>query len=64
MESNKEKKPFSVTTYSLVNKDSGYEHWSEGLKMVIIKNGVTIKLEKEEIEELVKALPRARCSIR
>jgi hypothetical protein len=35
-----------------------YTHWSDGLKMIIIKNGVTMRLNSEEIEQLVKALPR------
>jgi hypothetical protein len=35
-----------------------YAHWSEGLKMIIIKDGVTMRLNSEEIEQLVKALPR------
>lgn len=52
-------KRFSVHTYSIINKDSPmYAHWSEGLKMIIIKDGVTLKLNSEEIEQLVKALPR------
>ena len=52
-------KRFSVHTYSIINKDSPmYAHWSKGLKMIIIKDGVTLKLNSEEIEQLVKALPR------
>lgn len=50
---------FSVGTYSIINKNTPkYCHWSEGLKMVIIKNGITIKLNSDEIQELVKSLPR------
>jgi hypothetical protein len=50
---------FSVNTYSLINENSPtYAHWSEGLKMIIIKDGVTMRLNSEEIEQLVKALPR------
>ena len=50
---------FSVNTYSLINENSpAYVHWSEGLKMIIIKDGVTMRLNSEEIEQLVKALPR------
>jgi hypothetical protein len=50
---------FSVHTYSLINENSPtYTHWSEGLKMVIIKDGVTMRLNSEEIQQLVKALPR------
>ena len=52
-------KRFSVHTYSTINEDSPmYANWSEGLKMIIIKDGVTLKLNSEEIEQLVKALPR------
>ena len=52
-------KRFSVHTYSIINEDSPmYAHWSEGLKMIIMKDGVTLKLNSEEIEQLVKALPR------
>lgn len=52
-------KYFSVHTYSIINEDSPmYAHWSEGLKMIIVKDGVTLKLNSEEIEQLVKALPR------
>jgi hypothetical protein len=50
---------FSVHTYSLISENSPmYVHWSEGLKMIIIKDGVTMRLNSEEIEQLVKALPR------
>lgn len=52
-------KRFSVHTYEIINKDSPmYAHWSKGLKMIIIKDGVKLKLNSEEIEQLVKALPR------
>ena len=34
---------FSVGTYSIINENTPkYCHWSEGLKMVISKNGVTL----------------------
>jgi hypothetical protein len=50
---------FSVNTYSIISENSpAYVHWSEGLKMIIIKDGVTMRLNSEEIEQLVKALPR------
>lgn len=50
---------FKVGTYTVVTDDmSSYCHWSEGLKMVIEKDGVVIKLETKEIEKLVKSLPR------
>jgi len=50
---------FSVHTYSIIDEDGPvYVHWSEGLKMIIVKDGVTLKLNSEEIKQLVKALPR------
>ena len=49
---------FDVTTYSLLDKNAKYCHWSEGLNMIIEKNGVTIKLNSEEIQQIVKSLPR------
>jgi hypothetical protein len=50
---------FSVGTYSIINEiTSKYCHWSKGLKMVISKNGITIKLNSDEIKELVNSLPR------
>ena len=50
---------FKVGTYSLYNQDNNsYYHWSEGLKMVIEKNGSIMKLEGEEINKLVSSLPR------
>lgn len=52
-------KLFSVHTYSIIKEDSPmYAHWSERLKMIIMKDGVKLKLNSEEIEQLVKALPR------
>lgn len=50
---------FKVGTYSLYKQgNSSYCHWSEGLKMVIEKDGVVIKLEGEEVKKLVGSLPR------
>lgn len=49
---------FNVATYSLLDKDVKYCHWSEGLSMIIEKNGVSIKLNSEEIQQVVKSLPR------
>jgi len=52
-------KRFSVHTYSIINEDSPmYAHWSEGLNMIIEKDGVTMKLNSDEIQQIVKALPR------
>lgn len=49
---------FNVATYSLLDKDGKYCHWSEGLNMIIEKNGTTIKLNSGEIQQIVKSLPR------
>ena len=51
---------FNVFSYSICNTDGlfEYSHWTEGLKMIIIKNGVTIELEPDEIQQLVNTLPR------
>ena len=48
---------FSVHTYALV-KDGTYTHWAEGLKMVIKKDGIILRLSSDEIKELVKSLPQ------
>lgn len=45
---------YAVTTIS----EPGYTHWSEGLTLYIAKNGVTMKLNSDEVEQLVKALPQ------
>jgi len=50
---------FKVGTYTLIKQGgSGYCHWSKGLKMVIEKDGVVMKLEGKEIEKIVRSLPR------
>ena len=52
------KKDFQVYGLSVVDKDTrGYVHWAEGLTLYIIKDGVTMKLNSEEIKLVVKALP-------
>lgn len=38
--------------------NNGYCHWSDGLKMYIKKDGKTITLNSDEIQKLVKSLPR------
>ena len=50
-------KNFSVITYQSESTKL-YNHWSEGLTMTIIKDGIKIELTEQEIEELVKSLPR------
>lgn len=37
---------------------STYSHWAEGLTMYITKDGNTMVLNSDEIQELVKSLPR------
>lgn len=55
----KPKSDFGVFTYSVFDKDGpSYVHWAEGLNMVIRKDGVKIELNSEEIQKVVKALPR------
>ena len=53
-------KSFYVCTYELISEteSKAYVHWSKGLKMIIKKDGVKISLNSEEIEQLVKSLPR------
>ena len=52
------KNDFQVYALEVVDKDTtGYVHWAEGLTLYIIKNGVTMKLNSEEIQQVVKALP-------
>jgi hypothetical protein len=43
---------FEVHTLEYIDKDSkNYRHWSEGLKMYITKNNVTITLNEDEIQQ-------------
>jgi hypothetical protein len=52
------KNDFQVYALEVVDKDTtGYVHWAEGLTLYIIKDGVTMKLNSEEIKLVVKALP-------
>jgi hypothetical protein len=48
--------------YSLQTVDEGkenkYVHWADGLTMYIIKDNVTMKLDENEIQQLIKALPK------
>lgn len=53
-----EKKEFKVFSYSTWEGKSEWKHWSEDLTMYIKKDGKEIKLEGEELQEVVKALPR------
>jgi hypothetical protein len=52
------KNDFQVYGLEVVDKDTtGYVHWAEGLTLYIVKDGVTMKLNSEEIKLVVKALP-------
>jgi len=52
------KNDFQVYALEVVDKDTtGYVHWSEGLTLYIVKNGVTMKLNSKEIQQVAKALP-------
>jgi hypothetical protein len=52
------KNDFQVYALEVVDKDTtGYVHWAEGLTLYIIKDGVTMKLNSEEIQQVAKALP-------
>jgi hypothetical protein len=54
----KNKNDFQVYALEVVDKDTtGYMHWAEGLTLYIVKNGVTMKLNSEEIQQIAKALP-------
>ena len=49
---------FSVWTLESLDLEQSYCHWSEGLTMYITKNGKTIKLNNDEIIQLVNSLPK------
>jgi len=51
------KNDFQVYTLIMEEDEAGYTHWAEGLTMYIVKDGVTMKLNSDEINQLVKALP-------
>lgn len=54
------KDKFTVYTYSIYSNDdlNKYVHWSEGLTMIIEKDGIRIQLTSKEIKELVQSLPK------
>lgn len=55
----KENEKFNVFTMTKTDKDAPlYSHWSEGLSMFITKNGVTIELDSDEIQQLMRSMPR------
>jgi hypothetical protein len=48
-----------VSVVTLENSEANrYTHWSKGLTIYITKDDVTMKLNSEEIEQLVKSLPK------
>ena len=52
------KQSFSVYSYIITTEDMPtYCHWSKGLNMVIEKNGVSIKLNGDELKKLAASLP-------
>ena len=44
--------------YTINKNTDKWSHWSEGLEMYIEKDGVSIRLNSEELQQLVKTLPR------
>jgi len=56
MEDNKN--DFQVYTLIIEEDEAGWTHWAVGLTMYIVKNGVTMELDGNEVQQLVKTLPR------
>jgi hypothetical protein len=56
--SNNKQTNFEVFCLQTITEDKMYTHWSEGLSMYIVKDGTTIKLNSEEVKQLVKSLPK------
>ena len=54
----KSKDNFNVFTFTKYNKKVMYTHWSKGLTMIISKNGIEIRLNSKEVQELVNSLPK------
>lgn len=53
------KQRFDVVTYTIQEGEGmGYCHWSEGLNMIITKGDVILKLNSEEIQQIISSLPR------
>jgi hypothetical protein len=45
--------------YTIDTSDvKSYQHWSEDLEMIIIKDGTQIRLTSDEIRRLVYCLPK------
>jgi len=58
MENIENKTDLSVVTYSPLNGNEKYSHWSKDLTMIISKGDVSITLKGDEIREIIKSLPR------
>ena len=58
MENNKNN--FQVYSLQTVKEgeENKYAHWADGLTMYIVKDNVTMKLDENEIQKVVKALPK------
>ena len=47
------KNDFQVYALEYVDADTtNYRHWAEGLTLYIVKDGVTMKLNSEEIQQV------------
>ena len=58
METEQTEKGFSVVSYIIRPEGATvYCHWAEGLNMKISKDGVTMKLNGKEIQQIVRSLP-------
>lgn len=50
---------FKVYTLQNIYDDtSAWHHWAEGLSMYIEKDGFVLNLNSNELQQLIKALPR------
>jgi len=49
-----------VYTYEILDESNNklFTHWADGLKMILEKDGQTIKLDGDEIQKIVKSLPK------
>lgn len=51
---------FSVSCYYTFDTEDKnyYSNWYEGCKMIIQKDNITIRLNEDEIKQIVESLPR------
>jgi len=55
----KPKGEFSVVSYTTRPEGASvYCHWAEGLSMILSKGRKTMELNGEEIQQIVRSLPR------